>query len=83
MTPPPSSLLTAAPFRLTPRWSYSPERRDAIDTLVTKGDRQYVFVDTAGVRRKRSVSAPVEMTSVMHAIRAMERCDVVVEGLAD
>jgi len=52
--------------------------RDAIDTLVTRGDRQYVFVDTAGVRRKRSVSAPVEMTSVMHAIRAMERCDVVV-----
>lgn len=52
--------------------------RDAIDTLVTRGDRQYVFVDTAGVRRKRSVSAPVEMTSVMQAIRAMERCDVVV-----
>jgi GTP-binding protein len=63
--------------------------RDAIDTMVTKGDKQYVFVDTAGVRRKRSVSAPVEMTSVMQAIRAMERCDVVVvlvdvaEGLAD
>jgi GTP-binding protein len=63
--------------------------RDAIDTLVTKGDKQYVFVDTAGVRRKRSVSAPVEMTSVMQAIRAMERCDVVVvlvdvtESLAD
>lgn len=63
--------------------------RDAIDTLVTRGDRQYVFVDTAGVRRKRAVTAPVEMTSVMHAIRAMERCDVVVvlvdvtEGLAD
>jgi len=63
--------------------------RDAIDTLVTKGDKQYVFVDTAGIRRKRSVSAPVEMTSVMQAIRAMERCDVVVvlldvtENLAD
>lgn len=38
MTPPPSSLLTAAPFRLTPRWSYSPERRDAIDTLVIAHD---------------------------------------------
>jgi GTP-binding protein len=63
--------------------------RDAIDTMVTRGDRQYVFVDTAGVRRKRSVSAPVEMTSVTQAIRAMERCDVVVVlvdidgGLAD
>ncbi|MBL8603365.1 MAG: ribosome biogenesis GTPase Der [Myxococcales bacterium] len=63
--------------------------RDAIDTLVTRGDKQYVFVDTAGIRRKRAVSAPVEMTSVMQAIRAMERCDVVVvlvdvtEGLSD
>jgi GTP-binding protein len=51
---------------------------DAIDTLVEKGDRRYVFVDTAGIRRKRAVSAPVEMTSVMQAIRAMERADVVV-----
>jgi GTP-binding protein len=63
--------------------------RDAIDTMVTRGDKQYVFVDTAGVRRKRSVSAPVEMVSVTQAIRAMERCDVVIvlvdiaEGLAD
>ncbi|MFO0647477.1 MAG: ribosome biogenesis GTPase Der [Polyangiales bacterium] len=63
--------------------------RDAIDTMVTRGDKQYVFVDTAGIRRKRAVSAPVEMTSVMQAIRAMERCDVVVvlidvaEGLAE
>jgi GTP-binding protein len=63
--------------------------RDAIDTLVTHGDKRYVFVDTAGIRRKRAVSAPVEMTSVTQAIRAMERCDVVVvlvdigEGLAD
>lgn len=51
---------------------------DAIDTLVQKGDRSYVFVDTAGIRRKRSVNAPVEMTSVMQAIRAMERADVVI-----
>jgi GTP-binding protein len=63
--------------------------RDAIDTMVVRGDRQYVFVDTAGIRRKRAVSAPVEMTSITQAIRAMERCDVVivlvdvVEGLAD
>jgi GTP-binding protein len=52
--------------------------RDAIDTVVVKGDRRYVFVDTAGVRRRRSVTAPVEMTSVLQAIRALERCDVVV-----
>jgi GTP-binding protein len=52
--------------------------RDAIDTLVARRERRYVFVDTAGIRRKRSVTAPVEMTSVMQAIRAMERGDVVV-----
>jgi GTPase len=63
--------------------------RDAIDTLVTRNDKQYVFVDTAGIRRKRSVNAAVEMTSVMQAIRAMERCDVVIvmvdisEGMSD
>jgi GTP-binding protein len=51
---------------------------DAIDTLVEKAGKRYVFVDTAGIRRKRAVSAPVEMTSVMQAIRAMERSDVVV-----
>ena len=51
---------------------------DAIDTLVQKGDRTYIFVDTAGIRRKRAVSATIEMTSVMTAIRAMERADVVV-----
>jgi GTP-binding protein len=32
--------------------------RDAIDTLVTRGDKQYVFVDTAGVRRKRPSPRP-------------------------
>jgi GTP-binding protein len=51
---------------------------DAIDTLVEKNGRKYVFVDTAGMRRKRSVSAPVEMTSVMQAIRTIERADVIV-----
>ncbi len=51
---------------------------DAIDTLVEKNGKRYVFVDTAGMRRKRAVSAPVEMTSVMQAIRTIERADVVV-----
>ncbi len=51
---------------------------DAIDTLVEKNGKKYVFVDTAGMRRKRSVSAPVELTSVMQAIRTIERADVIV-----
>jgi GTP-binding protein len=51
---------------------------DAIDTLVEKNGKKYVFVDTAGIRRKRSVNAPVELTSVMQAIRTIERADIVV-----
>lgn len=51
---------------------------DAIDTLIEKNGKTYVFVDTAGMRRKRSINAPVELTSVMQAIRAIERADVVV-----
>lgn len=51
---------------------------DSIDTLVEKSGKRYVFVDTAGMRRRRSVTAPVEMVSVMQAIRAIERADVVV-----
>ncbi len=52
--------------------------RDSIDTLVERNGKQYVFVDTAGIRRKRSVTASAEMISVVQAIRAMEHADVVV-----
>lgn len=51
---------------------------DSIDTMVEKNGKKYVFVDTAGIRRKRSVNAPVELTSVMQAIRTIERADIVV-----
>lgn len=55
--------------------------RDSIDTLVTKGDTSYILVDTAGIRRKAKVQKEdslVEAVSVLHAIRAIERCDVAV-----
>jgi GTPase len=53
--------------------------RDPVDTLVTRGDKRYVFVDTAGIRRKRSVrGAGPEKLAVTAAIRAIERCHVVV-----
>lgn len=66
--------------------------RDAIDSLVERGDKKYIFVDTAGVRRKGKVtktSDAIETASVTAAINAMERSSVVVllcdakEGVAE
>ncbi len=66
--------------------------RDAIDTVVERRGKRYVFVDTAGIRRKAKVKKEadaVEGASVLAAIRAMERADVVVlladaaEGVAE
>jgi GTP-binding protein len=66
--------------------------RDAIDALVTRGERTYVFIDTAGIRRKSKVSreeSAVESMSVLSAIRSIERAHVVValcdakEGVAE
>jgi GTPase len=66
--------------------------RDAIDTRVTRGDKSYVFIDTAGIRRKGKVvkaEDAVETMSVLQAIRAIERSDVTVlvcdakEGVAE
>ncbi len=54
--------------------------RDAIDTRVTKGDKSFLLIDTAGIRRKAKVTkedSVVEAVSVLHAIRAMERAEVV------
>ncbi|MFO0548034.1 MAG: ribosome biogenesis GTPase Der [Polyangiaceae bacterium] len=55
--------------------------RDAIDATVTRKGKTYIFVDTAGIRRKAKVhkaADQVEAVSVVQAIRAMEHCDVVV-----
>lgn len=50
--------------------------RDAVDTPFTyKGDK-YVFIDTAGVRRKRSISENIERYSVIRTLTAIERSDV-------
>lgn len=50
--------------------------RDAIDTYFERGDEKYVFIDTAGIRRKRSVSENVERYSVVRSYTAIERSDV-------
>lgn len=52
---------------------------DSVDTLVERGGQRLVIIDTAGMRRKSKVEGRgVEALSVLHAIRAMERSDVVV-----
>lgn len=55
--------------------------RDPIDTIIERGGKTYLFVDTAGLRRKAKVAKTkdaVEAMSVVHAIRAIERAEVVV-----
>ena len=50
--------------------------RDAIDTPFFKGDRKYLFIDTAGIRRKSKISQRLEKYSVIKALKSLERCDV-------
>ncbi|HEX4825608.1 MAG TPA: ribosome biogenesis GTPase Der [Candidatus Polarisedimenticolaceae bacterium] len=52
--------------------------RDAVDTAIRLGERRYVLVDTAGLRRKGRVHQVAESLSVMRARQAIERADVVV-----
>ncbi len=51
--------------------------RDPIDTPVTLKGRDYLFIDTAGIRKKTRISLQVESYCVIEAIRTMERSDVV------
>jgi len=51
---------------------------DAIDSLFVHGGEEMVLIDTAGMRRKRSVGRGVEGLGVLRAIRSMERSDAVV-----
>lgn len=52
--------------------------RDAIDTRVTWQGREYVFIDTAGLRRKAKVKEDIERYSVIRTVTAVERSTVVV-----
>ncbi len=51
--------------------------RDSVDTLFEKKGRHYLLIDTAGIRRKGKVREKLEKFSVMQALSAMERCDIV------
>ena len=50
--------------------------RDAIDTRIKIGDKEYILIDTAGIRRKRSVEEDLEQYSVMRSLGAVRRGDV-------
>ena len=50
--------------------------RDAIDTTFERGGKKYPIIDTAGIRRKRSVDDDVEYYSVLRAFDAVRRADV-------
>jgi GTP-binding protein len=52
--------------------------RDAVDSLMVRGDKRYVFVDTAGIRRPRLLKENVDHVSVVQARQALERADVAV-----
>jgi GTP-binding protein len=52
--------------------------RDAIDTDVEWNGREYVFIDTAGLRRKSKVKEDIERYSIIRTVTAVERADVVV-----
>ena len=63
--------------------------RDAIDTVLQRGDRTFVLVDTAGIRRKRKQRQGIEYYSELRALAAAERADVALvlvdssEGVVD
>ena len=52
--------------------------RDAIDTTVMWKGREYIFIDTAGLRRKNKIKEELERYSIIRTVTALERADVVV-----
>lgn len=63
--------------------------RDAVDSPVIINNQKYIFIDTAGMRRKSKVEDGIERYSIIRAVSAIERCDVAVliidasEGITD
>ncbi|OUQ27162.1 ribosome biogenesis GTPase Der [Lachnoclostridium sp. An131] len=52
--------------------------RDAIDTEVRRNGRDYIFIDTAGLRRKNKIKEELERYSIIRTVTAVERADVVI-----
>lgn len=63
--------------------------RDAVDTEIVRNGREYVFIDTAGLRRKSKIKEDIERYSIIRTVSAVERCNVAVlvidatEGITD
>lgn len=63
--------------------------RDAIDTAIKRNGTEYVFIDTAGLRRKSKIKEEIERYSIIRTVAAVERCNVAVlvidaaEGITD
>ncbi len=52
--------------------------RDAIDTTIKRNGTEYVFIDTAGLRRKSKIKEEIERYSIIRTVSAVERCNVAV-----
>lgn len=52
--------------------------RDAVDTEILRNGREYVFIDTAGLRRKNKIKEELERYSIIRTVSAVERADVVI-----
>ncbi|MBQ4482114.1 MAG: ribosome biogenesis GTPase Der [Lachnospiraceae bacterium] len=63
--------------------------RDAVDTVVKRNGKEYIFVDTAGLRRKNKIKEELETYMIARTVSAVERADIVVliidgtEGVAE
>ena len=51
--------------------------RDAIDTEILHNGKEYIFIDTAGLRRKNKIKEELERYSIIRTVTAVERADVV------
>ena len=51
--------------------------RDAIDTEIVQDGKEYIFIDTAGLRRKNKIKEELERYSIIRTVSAVERADVV------
>lgn len=52
--------------------------RDAVDSRVRWGDKEYTFIDTAGLRRKKKIKEEIEKYSIIRAVAAIEKSDIVI-----
>ena len=52
--------------------------RDAIDTTIMHNGNEYIFIDTAGLRKKNKIKEEIERYSIIRAVTAVERADVVI-----